>query len=98
MREIVIDTETTGLDPQASSADPRSTSTNYPNGGNPGESGVDRSDRTQYGAMLHGELFAAVYVGLTTARKSRCNLNRSRCRRRTFRQSPTGGPSHCRRA
>jgi DNA polymerase III subunit epsilon len=36
--------------------------------------GVDRSRRTQHGALLDAELLAAVYVGLTTTRQAALQL------------------------
>jgi DNA polymerase III subunit epsilon len=43
--------------------------------------GVDRSRRTQHGALLDAELLAAVYAELVSERQRRCSLIRSRWRR-----------------
>jgi len=57
--------------------------------------GVDRSRRTQCGALLDGELLAAVCVELTTTRQAALQLDRSHWRRRTFRQSSERGHVLC---
>jgi DNA polymerase III subunit epsilon len=63
--------------------------------------GVDRSRRTQHGALLDAELLAAVYVELTTTRQTALQLEplaSGPSNIRTFGQSFECGPGHCRRA
>jgi DNA polymerase-3 subunit epsilon len=60
--------------------------------------GVDRSHRTQHGALLDAELLAAVYVELTTTRQAALQLDPIRLEPSNIKTIIRAPPSPCLRA